>query len=297
MMILFLVLIPLAGGLLSAYAGKAGRHAPRWVALASMGCVLLLTVALWLKGPRDGNLWYADVNAGWIGDLGVRFHLAMDGVSLLLVALTAFLGMAAVLASWSEITERTGFFHFNLLWCLGGITGVFLSVDLFLFYVFWELMLIPMYFLISVWGHEDRMHAAVKFFIFTQLSGLLMLASILALYFLHESRAGFYSFDYGDLLGLSLGPGTAAWLMAGFLAAFLVKLPVIGLHTWLPDAHTQAPTAGSVILAGLLLKTGAYGLLRFAVPLFPEKEKQRQSHITGQQILRRLLAEDGLIAE
>jgi len=269
-MLLLVVCIPLIGGLLGAYAARAGRNAPRWIALASLGSVQALTAAYWVRGPLPGHLRYAEVSAEWIGDLGVRFHLVLDGVSLLLVALTAFLGIVAVLASWSEITERPGFFHFNLLWCLSGITGVFLSRDLFLFYVFWELMLIPMYFLIAIWGHEDRMRAAVKFFIFTQLSGLLMLASILGLYFLHAGRAGFYSFDYADLLGLSLGPRASVWLMAGFLAAFLVKLPVIGLHTWLPDAHTQAPTAGSVILAGLLLKTGAYGLVRFAVPLFPE---------------------------
>ncbi|MGD8352951.1 MAG: NADH-quinone oxidoreductase subunit M [Pseudomonadota bacterium] len=270
MIVLLPVLIPLAGGLVAAYAAKTGGNSPRWISLFSMAGVQAVTFLFWLSGPPPGQVWYGEVNAGWIGDLGIRFHLAMDGISLLLVALTAFLGMAAVLASWSEVTERTGFFHFNLLWCLGGIAGVFLSRDLFLFYVFWEIMLIPMYFLISIWGHEDRMRAAVKFFIFTQLSGLLMLASILGLYFLHENSAGFFSFDLADLMGLSLSPGAAAWLMTGFLAAFLVKLPAIGLHTWLPDAHTQAPTAGSVILAGLLLKTGAYGLLRFAVPLFPE---------------------------
>jgi NADH-quinone oxidoreductase subunit M len=194
----------------------------------------------------------------------------MDGLSLLLVLLTVLLGLMAVVASWSEIRERVGFFHFNLLWVLAGIVGVFLALDLFLFYVFWEMMLVPMYFLIGIWGHESRIYAAIKFFIFTQASSLLMLLAIVTLFFLHHQQFGVYTFDYIALLGTPLGPGMAMWLMLGFFVAFAVKLPVVPFHTWLPDAHTEAPTAGSVILAGLLLKTGAYGLLRFVVPLFPE---------------------------
>jgi NADH-quinone oxidoreductase subunit M len=146
---------------------------------------------------------------------------------------------------------------------------VFLAVDLFLFYFAWELMLVPMYFLIAIWGHENRIYAAVKFFIFTQLSGLLMLIAILALYFVHHRTTGVYTFQYADLLGTTMPAGAEMWMMLGFFIAFAVKLPVFPLHTWLPDAHTEAPTAGSVILAGLLLKTGAYGMLRFVVPLFP----------------------------
>ncbi|MDA8104675.1 MAG: NADH-quinone oxidoreductase subunit M, partial [Nitrospiraceae bacterium] len=147
--------------------------------------------------------------------------------------------------------------------------GVFLAIDLFLFYFFWELMLVPMYFLIALWGHENRRYAAFKFFIFTQAGGLLMLISILGLYFVHGKATGNYSFDYTVLLGTSMSTGTEFWLMLGFFVAFAVKLPVVPLHNWLPDAHTEAPTAGSVVLAGLLLKTGAYGLIRFVVPLFP----------------------------
>ncbi|MEJ2323613.1 MAG: NADH-quinone oxidoreductase subunit M [Nitrospirota bacterium] len=270
MTLVLLIAIPLIGGLIAAYAGKSGREAPRWIALAALASVLALAVSILLRGPQASSAWYAEVRTDWIPELGIGFHLAADGVSLSLVVLTAFLGIMATLSYWKEIEERIGFFHFNVLWCLAGIIGVFVSLDLFVFYFFWEVMLVPMYFLIAIWGHERRMYAAVKFFIFTQLSGLLMLVAILGLYFIHESRMGFYSFDYMDLLGLTLEPRTAAWLMAGFLAAFLVKLPALFLHTWLPDAHTEAPTAGSVILAGLLLKTGAYGLLRFAVPLFPE---------------------------
>src|SRR5438105_8511032 len=180
----------------------------------------------------------------------------------------------AVLASWTEITERVGFFHFNVLWVLAGITGVFLAVDLFLFYLFWELMLVPMYFLIGIWGHGRKIYAAIKFFLFTQLSGLLMLAAIVTLAILHQRSAGGYSFDYDSLLNSQFSPEMARLLMLGFFAAFAVKLPVVPVHTWLPDAHTEAPTAGSVILAGLLLKTGAYGLIRFVLVLFPESARE-----------------------
>jgi NADH-quinone oxidoreductase subunit M len=176
-----------------------------------------------------------------------------------------------VLTSWAEIQERVGFFHFNLLWILAGIVGVFLALDLFLFYFFWELMLVPMFYLIAIWGHENRIYAAIKFFLFTQLSGLFMLLSILGLYFIHGRATGTFTFDYNQLLGTTYGsPTIATGLMLGFLVAFVVKLPAVPFHTWLPDAHTEAPTAGSVVLAGLMLKTGAYGILRFVLPLFPD---------------------------
>jgi NADH-quinone oxidoreductase subunit M len=191
-------------------------------------------------------------------------------LSLVLVALTLFLGIISVICSWTEIRERVGFFHMNLLWVLSGILGVFMALDLFLFYFFWELMLVPMYFLINIWGHENREYASIKFFIFTQAGGLLMLLSIFGLYLVHGSATGHHTFDYVQLLGTPMASTTAFWIMTGFVIAFLVKVPAFPFHPWLPDAHTEAPTAGSVILAGLLLKTGAYGLLRFVVPLFPD---------------------------
>ena len=205
---------------------------------------------------------------------GIHFHLGVDGLSLLLLALTFFLGVMSVLCSWTEIREHIGFFHLNLMWILAGIAGVFLALDLFLFYFAWELMLIPMYFLIAIWGHEHRIYAAIKFLLFTQLSGLLMLIAILALYFMHYQATGVYTFQYGDLLGTPLTPVAERWIMLGFVLAFAVKLPVVPLHAWLPDAHAEAPTAGSVILASLLLKTGAYGLLRFVMPLFPNAAQE-----------------------
>ena len=181
-----------------------------------------------------------------------------------------FLGLVAVVSSWDEIDAGRGFFQFNILWVMAGVVGVFTALDLFLFFFFWEVMLIPMYFLIAIWGHENKGYASMKFFLFTQISGLVMLLAILALAYFHYRASGELTFSYQKLLGADIDPGVAAWLMLGFFAAFATKLPAVPLHTWLPDAHTQAPTAGSVILAGILLKTGAYGLIRFAVPLFPE---------------------------
>jgi NADH-quinone oxidoreductase subunit M len=275
MILPWLIVILLVGGLLAWLFGRLHPVWARWISLVALAADLTLGLVLWGRYPDElalsgQSVWLAEVNWSWIPRFGVSFHLAVDGLSLLMVLLTFFLGIMAVLASWSEIQERVGFFHFNLLWVTAGIVGVFLALDLFLFYFFWEVMLVPMYFLISIWGHENRVYAAIKFFIFTQASGLLMLLAILALVFIHYRQTGNLTFDYTQLLVTPLAATTQVWLMLGFFIAFAVKLPAVPLHTWLPDAHTEAPTAGSVILAGLLLKTGAYGLLRFVIPLFPE---------------------------
>ena len=274
MLLLWILLVLLIGGVLAWLAEARGGNWPRWVSLIVLAVDLGLVSTLWAQ--HHGALaitahgtWIADLDLPWIPTLGIRFHLALDGLSLLLILLTLGLGVMAVAASWSEITERVGFFHFNLLWTLAGTVGVFLALDLFLFFFFWELMLFPMYFLIAIWGHERRVYAAIKFFLFTQGSGLLMFVAILALYFIHFRQTGALTFDYFALSRTRLAPATEMWLMLGFFIAFAVKLPAVPLHTWLPDAHTEAPTAGSVILAGVLLKTGAYGMLRFAIPLFP----------------------------
>jgi len=273
MILVWFIAILAVGGAACWVVARWSTAVCRWIALAATAADFVLSLALWIRNYPVNLLrqqyWLLQVNWTWFNDAGIHFHLAIDGLSLLLVVLTFFLGIVSVLASWTEIREGVGFFHLNLLWVLAGITGVFLAVDLFLFYFAWELMLIPMYFLIAIWGHERRVYAAVKFFLFTQLSGLLMLISILALYFIHHSATGVYSFEYSDLIGTSMPLHVAVWVMLGFFIAFAVKLPMVPVHTWLPDAHTEAPTAGSVILAGLLLKTGAYGLLRFVVPLFP----------------------------
>ncbi len=270
----WLILLLLVAGPVAWLLDRRGPQWPRWIALGALAVGLVLTLILWVERearvaiPSQG-VWLEELSVPWISRFGITFHLALDGLSLLLILLTLFLGITAVAASWTEIRERVGFFHFNLLWVLAGVLGVFLAMDLFLFFIFWEVMLVPMYFLISLWGHERRVYAAVKFFIFTQAGSLLMLIAILGLVFIHVQQTGALSFDYMHLLGTPLDPTMAMWLMLGFFAAFAVKLPAVPFHAWLPDAHTEAPTGGSVILAGLLLKTGAYGLLRFAVPLFP----------------------------
>jgi NADH-quinone oxidoreductase subunit M len=274
MILPWFILVPLIAGAGSWLLAWRNESWARWSALVGSVVNLALAVLLWVGTPKNLSIigqgaWLAEIRWAWIPSLGISLHLAADGLSLLMVTLTAFLGLMGVIASWNGIRERIGFFHLNLLLVLAGITGVFLSLDLFLFYFFWELMLVPMFFLINIWGHEHRHYAAVKFFLFTQLGGLLMLVSIIALALIHGRASGRITFDYTELLGTPLSGSVAYLLMLGFLAAFLVKLPAVPFHPWLPDAHTEAPTAGSVILAGLLLKTGAYGLLRFVIPLFP----------------------------
>ncbi len=276
MILLILIIVLLLGGLLCWYAEQWGSSWSRLIALAAL-CIdafliilLILTVdSISMPQRPESTNWLAQIQFNWIPRFGISLHLALDGLSLLLIALTVVLGFIALSSAWTEITKKVGFFHFNLLWTLAGVMGVFLAMDLFLFFICWEVMIVPMYLLISIWGHEQRHYAAIKFFIFTQLSSLLMLIAIVALVFTYRIDSGVFSFDYFDLLHTSFGSDNGFWLMLGFFIAFVVKLPVVPFHTWLPDAHTQAPTAGSVILAGVLLKTGAYGLIRFVVPLFP----------------------------
>src|SRR6185312_4935272 len=222
------------------------------------------------SGSIVGSGWREEMDWSWIPQFGIHFHLGMDGLSFLLVLLTLFLGVVAVVVSWTEIATAVGFYYFNLLLILAGILGVLLALDLFLFYFSWELMLVPMYFLIAVWGRERRAYAAAKFFLFTQLSGLLMLIAILALYFLHHQTSGVYTFEYQDLLGTQLTPHAAMWIMLGFLSAFVVKLPMFPFHTWLPDAAAEASTATNLVLAGLMPPTAAYAMIRFLLPLFPK---------------------------
>jgi NADH-quinone oxidoreductase subunit M len=196
-----------------------------------------------------------------------------------MLLLTAFLGVLAVICSWSEVQRKIGFFHLNLLWILGAVAGVFLALDMFLFFFFWEMMLIPMYFLISLWGHKSvegkgRVEAATKFFIYTQSSGLLLLLAIVGLVFVHYLQSNVLTFDYAALRNTQMSATMEMVLMLGFFIAFAVKFPVVPFHSWLPDAHSQAPTAGSVDLAGILLKTAAYGMLRFAIPFFPHASQE-----------------------
>ena len=281
MTMLLIMLVLFAGGVIAWLTEGFDRNMPRWVAMASSVLAALLLLPTFFTPPEPelapiGAPFYGlqVLEADWIPRFGISFLLAMDGLSQLMVGLTLFLGFVAVISSWDEIDHRPGFFQFNLLWTLAGVVGVFVALDLFLFFVFWEVMLIPMYFLIAIWGHENKFYAAMKFFLFTQISGLLMLVAILALALMNADRTGHITFSYFELLRHEIDPDLAYYLMWGFFLAFVVKLPGFPFHTWLPDAHTQAPTAASVLLAGILLKTGAYGLIRFTVPLFPEASMQ-----------------------
>ena len=290
MILILYILIPTVAAPLAWLFARRSPALARWTGVAGTAIPLVLLTAQWIakasamqtafaargSGPSGlvAGSWIAHIQATWIGSLGISFFLAADGLTVIMLLITFSLGLFAVLCSWRGITERVGAFHFMILWTVAGLAGVFLSLDLFLFYFFFEMMLIPMYFLIAVWGHEKRVYAAIKFFIFTQVSGLLMLVAIIALVVIHERATGVYTFDFTQLLGTKMASGTAFVLMLGFFAAFAVKLPAWPLHTWLPDAHTEAPTAGSVLLAGVLIKIGAYGMLRFMVPLFPDAAHQ-----------------------
>jgi NADH-quinone oxidoreductase subunit M len=270
-----IILILLIGGPLAWLADKYHGGLARWVALAALFLTLAWLLVFWAMAPAGWAAtaqgpWLVDLHLPWIPRFGIGFHFAMDGLSLTLAVLTLFLGTVAVTASWTEIRDRAGFFYLNLLWAVGGVLGVLTALDLFLFFLFWELMLVPMYFLISLWGHGKSSQAAIRFFIFTQGSGLLLLVGILILVFGHQAATGTLTFDYSLLRGSKLDPHVAMWAMLGFFLAFAVKLPAIPLHTWFPDAATLAPTGGSVILAAVLDKAPAYGLIRFLVPLFPD---------------------------
>jgi NADH-quinone oxidoreductase subunit M len=206
----------------------------------------------------------------WIPDWGISYQVGIDGISLFLILLTTFLTSLAILSSWTAITEKVKEYMIFMLFLETGMLGVFISLDLFLFYVFWEAMLIPMYFLIGIWGGPRRIYAAVKFFIYTMAGSLLMLVAILALYYLHYRTTGEYTFDLLKLMETIPPPEIQTWLFLAFALSFAIKVPMFPFHTWLPDAHVEAPTAGSVILAGILLKMGTYGFLRFCLPLFPD---------------------------
>lgn len=269
-----LLFIPLAGALLLLPVWEK-PSVVRWFALAAGVIELVLAAVCWqvAAGPPPAGApagFFLFTSAEWIPEFGVRYILGMDGISLLMVILTALVTLVAMLASWRAVTERVSLHYTLLLVMETGIVGVFLSLDLFLFYLFWEVMLIPMFFLIGIWGHGRNLYSAVKFFLFTLGGSLLMLLAIIGIYLLHGSQSGSYSFSLMELVKTAVPFSTAIWLYGAFLLAFAVKFPLLPLHTWLPDAHTDAPTAGSVILAGLLLKTGAYGLIRFGYPLFPE---------------------------
>jgi len=265
MLLTSIIFLPVVGALLVLAIPSTNTETIRRVALGVTLVTFVLSVGLICQFKSDAMGWQFETNQPWIDSPEIHFHLGIDGISLWLILLTTFLMPLAMLASW-KISERVKAYFALFLMLETGMLGVFASLDLFLFYVFWEIGLVPMYFIIGVWGHGRRIYAAVKFFLFTMAGSVLMLVAIVWLY-----RAA-HTFDLTVLLenrSLFAGP-EQGWLFLAFFVAFAIKVPLFPLHTWLPDAHVEAPTAGSVILAGVMLKLGTYGLVRFCLPLFPE---------------------------
>jgi len=269
----FIVFLPLVGALLVLLVpnrDEKGAPLVRQLGLVVSLVVFFFTLLLWGKFDAGSADFQFVEQASWIPAFGIDYHLGVDGISLLLIVLTGFLTPISLLSSWESVEKKTKEFTFFVLALEAAMLGVFVSLDLFLFYVFWDAMLIPMYFLIGIWGYDRRIYAAIKFMLYTMAGSVLMLVAILGLAYLHSEATNSYSFDYLKLLTLQIAPATQYWFFLAFAVAFAIKVPLFPFHTWLPDAHVEAPTAGSVILAGVLLKMGTYGLIRFAFPLFPD---------------------------
>jgi len=265
----FTVFVPLAGALALLAIPRAQQPLVRWTALAFSLAAFGLSVALALRFEVGRDGFQLGVTADWVRSLGVRFRLGVDGVSLPLVRLTTVLTPLAIVGSW-RMRQRPRAYLALLLVLESALLGVFVALDLFLFYIFWEVVLVPSYFLVGIWGGPRRVAAAVKFFVYTLLGGLLMLVGIVSLAYLHAKATGSASFDYETLRDLAKDPVTQRWLFLAFFAAFAIKTPLVPLHSWLPDTYVQAPTTTTVLLAGVMSKMGVYGLLRFALPLFPD---------------------------
>ncbi|HLB89555.1 MAG TPA: NADH-quinone oxidoreductase subunit M [Terriglobales bacterium] len=258
---------PLVGSVLLLFVPRESGNAHRVLGnlFGMLGFIVSLPLVAWFQVGKSG--YQFQETASWIPSIGATYHLGIDGISFLLVMLTTLLGAISILSSWSAIQLRKKEYYILFLLLQTGMLGVFMSLDFFLFYVFWEVMLVPMYFLIGVWGSDRRLYAAIKFFLYTLAGSVVMLLGILAVYF----KAGGATFDVPALLAAAANfpDSLKVWLFWAFFFAFAIKVPMFPFHTWLPDAHTEAPTAGSVILAGVLLKMGTYGFIRFSLPLLP----------------------------
>jgi NADH-quinone oxidoreductase subunit M len=269
-----LVALPVAGALLLLFV-RSGEDDPRSerlvrnIALVVSVLVFAETLLLWSRFDATSAEFQFIEHHAWIPAFGISYFVGVDGISLLLLVLTGFLTPIALLGSWESVHKQTKAFCVFILLLESAMMGVFISLDLFLFYVFWDAMLIPMYFLIGIWGYDRRIYAAVKFLLYTMAGSVLMLLAIIGLAYLHSTTNGVYTFDLLKLYALDVPDRLQFWFFLAFALAFAIKVPLFPFHTWLPDAHVQAPTAGSVILAGVLLKMGTYGFVRFAFPLFP----------------------------
>ncbi len=268
MLLSTLVWLPTLGAVALLLLDRRDTRRLRQVALTVSAATFVVSGLLWVLFERDRSGMQFVEQRAWIPGAGISYHLGVDGISLLLVLLTTLLAPLCILSAWTQVTTRVKEFLVAMCLLETGMLGVFVALDLFLFFVFWEAMLIPMYLIIGVWGGPRRVYAAVKFILYTMAGSALMLLAILTLYFLQD--AGTASFDYAAVRELRIDPRLQVWLFLAFALAFAIKVPMVPFHTWLPDAHVEAPTAGSVILAGVLLKMGTYGFLRFALPLFPD---------------------------
>jgi len=269
---------PLAGALLLMLPVFKGKDdAVRWAANGIAFVGFLVSLPLWFWFDRGAAGFQFVEQAEWIPSIGVRYFFGVDGISVLLILMTTLLGFIAILSSWTAVTERVRQYYVFLLLLQTGMLGVFCALDMFLFYLFWEVMLVPMYFLIGIWGGARRLYAAIKFFLYTLVGSVVMLLGILALYFRSRTVPGFEeagTFDYTTWLQMGIPGELQGWVFLAFFLGFAIKVPMFPFHTWLPDAHVEAPTAGSVILAGVLLKMGTYGFIRFSLPLLPEATLQ-----------------------
>ena len=261
---------PLVGAGILMLVPKTAENAIRWIANLITFAGFLVSLPLWFQYDQANADYQFVERLPWIPSIGAEYFIGIDGFSSLLILLTTMMGFIAVLSSWTAITERVKEYYIFLLFLQTGMIGAFISLDFLLFFLFWEVMLVPMYFLIGIWGSANRLYSAIKFFLYTLVGSVVMLLGILALYFAFHEATGVYSFDITRYQAFNFAPNLQWWVFLAFFLGFAIKVPMFPFHTWLPDAHTDAPTAGSVILAAVLLKMGTYGFLRFSLPILPE---------------------------
>jgi NADH-quinone oxidoreductase subunit M len=261
---------PLVGALVLLFVNKHKEDTIRWIANVVAFVGFLVSVPLWFWYDTQNPAWQFTERATWIPTIGASYFLGVDGFAILLILLTTLMGFIAILSSWAAITERVKEFYIFMLVLQTGMIGAFVTLDFLLFFLFWEVMLVPMYFLIGIWGGGRRLYSAIKFFLYTLLGSVVMLLGILALYFYYHNVTGVYTFDITLYQQMNVPVDLQRWVFLAFFLGFAIKVPMFPFHTWLPDAHTDAPTAGSVILAAVLLKMGTYGFIRFSLPILPE---------------------------
>jgi NADH-quinone oxidoreductase subunit M len=276
---------PLVGAAVLMFVNKRNENAIRWIANLFAVAGFLVSVPLWFYYDYTNPSWQFVEQAEWIPAIGAQYHLGVDGFAVLLLLLTTMMGAIAVLSSWNAIKERVKEYYIFLLILQTGMIGAFVSLDFLLFFLFWEVMLVPMYFLIGIWGSDRRLYSAIKFFLYTLVGSVVMLLGILALYFHYHGLTGTYSFDITKYQAMNIPFNLQWWVFLAFFLGFSIKVPMFPFHTWLPDAHTDAPTAGSVILAGILLKIGTYGFLRFSLPMLPDATRASVWWVVGLSLI------------